>query len=98
MKLTDRKLCNNKFTKSLLQEKQLCWKEQTVSYHPTNQNQWRAGRGGRGTMAPPAKIFRGRQTTTGALKLCKTKFSAKTLTLFKSHLEFIERNIRLSAV
>ena len=43
-----------------------------------------------GTMAPPAKIFRGRQTTTGALKLCKTKFSAKTLTLFKSHLEFIK--------
>ena len=38
MKLTDRKLCNNKFTKSLLQEKQLCWKELTVSYHPTNQN------------------------------------------------------------
>ena len=60
--------------------------------------QWRAGRGGRGTMPPPAKIFRGRQTTTGALKLCKAKFSAKSLTLFKSHLEFIERNIRLSAV
>ena len=59
---------------------------------------WQGGGGGRGTMAPPAKIFRGRQTTTGALKLCKTKFSAKTLTLFKSHLEFIERNIRLSAV
>ena len=77
-----------------------------VGIEPTNlgmlaespANQWRAGRGGRGTMAPPAKIFRGRQTTTGALKLCKTKFSAKTLTLFKSHLEFIERNIRLSAV
>ena len=54
--------------------------------------------GGPGDHGPPAKIFRGRQTTTGALKLCKTKFSAKTLTLFKSHLEFIERNIRLSAV
>ena len=35
--------------------------------------------GGQGDHAPPAKIFRGRQTTIGALK-----FSAKTLKLLSS--------------
>ena len=48
-----------------------------TSYLTDREQQWGAGRGG--TMVPPAEIFRGRQTTTGALKLCKTKFSTKTL-------------------